>query len=157
MQVCRTYLKKFVKVTRICRSNMGMPNLCVYVKVIQVCQSYTGMTILNEYVKLVWVCQTEVGISNLYRNVMLIRVCHTYTGMSNFTGLTYFCILLSHLQESVKSRECQTFNLKAYITEMLNMSHFSGNVHFQGNVTPSRESQTFYLSSHSHPQGNVTL
>ena len=76
MQVCRAYLKKFVKVTRICRSNTGMPNLCVYVKVIQVCQSYTGMTILYEYVKLVWV----IGY------VKLKWEFQTYTGMS---GMSY--------------------------------------------------------------------
>ena len=91
------------------------------------------MTILYEYVKLVWVCQTEVGISNLYRNVMLIRVCHTYTGMSNFTGMTYFCKLLSHFQEIVQlSREIQTFK---------EISAYKGMSHFHGNIKLSRKCQ----------------
>ena len=117
-----------------------------------------------------WVCQTEVGISNLYRNVILIWVCHTYTGISNFTGLTYFCKLLSHFQESVKSRECQTFNFRhtsrkcqtchtfqgmsifkgmSHFQEIVQLStskgnsNFQGNISLQGNVTLSWEYQTF--------------
>ena len=89
------------------------------------------MTILHEYVKLVWVCQTEVGISNLYRNVMLIRVCHTYTGMSNFTGMKYFCKLLSHFQEIIQ------------LSTSKGNSNFQGNISLQGNVTLSWEYQTF--------------
>ena len=105
---------------QVCQSYAGMSKLCRYVNDNRVCQSYTGMPKLCRYVKIIRVYQTS-------------RVWRTFV---NFW-------VLSHFQESVKSRECQTFNLKAYITEMLNMSHFSGNVHFQGYVTPSRECLTF--------------
>ena len=78
MQVCRT-LKKFVKVTRICRSNMGMPREC---HTSLECQTFIEMSYFQRNVKLLRECQTSKGMSKSQWNVAIKRECQTFKVMS---------------------------------------------------------------------------